>query len=97
MRYRIVLVPVLCLALLTLVAFARASQPDETRQPGIYDDADFDDVIVPIISLSDVTLASSPGSLHQAPVVRGIALAAGHGKLPTLLLLPDASRSPPSS
>ena len=95
-RYCIVLISLLCLALLTLGALAHASPLDETWQPGIYDDADFDDVIALITLLSGAEPDSLPDSLHRAPVVRGIIFAAGPGDLPTRLHLPDASRSPPS-
>ena len=42
---RVSLVLVLVLVLCTLVPFAYASPPDQTWRPGIYDDADFDDVV----------------------------------------------------
>jgi hypothetical protein len=97
MRYRIALVPLLGVALLTLVALAHASPPDPTWQPGFYDDADFDDVVALLISLSGATPASPCGSLHHPRVASGILIPTGPGDLPTRLLLPDASRSPPSS
>ena len=50
---------VLALAILTLVALAHASPPDETWWPGIYDAADFDDVILSAIGSAEA--ARSPG------------------------------------
>lgn len=97
MRYRIALVPLLGVALLTLAALAHASPADETWQPGIYDDADFDDVITLIISLSGAPPAAVADALRHGPVAGAAILPAESGELPTRLLLPDAARSPPSS
>src|SRR5712691_9211039 len=67
-RYRMTLVPLLGLVLLTLVAFAHANPPDQTWHPGIYDDADFDDVIALIVSWSGATPESFPGDLGPLPL-----------------------------
>jgi hypothetical protein len=97
MRYRITLVPLLGLALLTLVALAHASAPDETWQPGIYDDADFDDVITLITLLSGAPPDAPAAVLHHGPIAPSIVLLAESGALPTRLRRPDDARSPPSS
>jgi hypothetical protein len=97
MRYRLAFVPLLGLSLLTLVGLAHASPTDETWQPGIYDDADFDDVIALIMSLSGAPPAAPPSSLRHGPVAPSIIPSAEHGDLPTRLRLPDDARSPPSS
>jgi len=90
-------VPLLGLVLLTLVAFAHASPPDQTWQPGIYDDADFDDVIAIIVSWSGATPESFHGGLAPLLVAAASIAPAQPGDLPTRLLRPDDTRSPPSS
>src|ERR1700675_2467758 len=97
MRYRITLVPLLGLALLTLVALAHASAADETWQPGIYDDAAFDEVITLITVLSGAPPHAPAAVLHHGPVAPSIILSAESGALPTRLRRPDDARSPPSS
>jgi len=97
MRYRLALVPLLGLALLTLVGLAHASPVDATWQPGIYDDVDFDDVITLITSLSGASPAAPCGDLRHGPVARSIILPAEPGSLPARQLHPDDARSPPSS
>jgi hypothetical protein len=96
-RYRLTLVPLLGLVLLTLVAFAHANPPDQTWQPGIYDDADFDDVIARIVSWSGATPEPPTGALGLLPVAAGPIAAAEPADLPPRPLRPDAPRSPPSS
>jgi hypothetical protein len=97
MWYRFALVPLLGGLLLTLVAFAHASPPDETWQPGIYDDADFDDVVDFIVSLSAAPVDSVPGLSSRAPVA-AVAIVAREPRVrPPRLLLPKDPRSPPSS
>ena len=97
MRYRLTLVPLLGVVLLTLVAFAHASPPDETWLPGIYDAADFDDVIDFIVSLSAASPDSFPGLSYRAPVVIAAIVAGEPRVLPPRLLVPKDPRSPPSS
>lgn len=97
MRHRITLVALLCLSLLTLVALAHASPPDETWQPGIYDDADFDDVVTLITLLSGAPPDALPAVLQHGPVAPSIVLSAESGALPPCLRRPDDARSPPSS
>jgi hypothetical protein len=91
------LVLLLGLVLLTLVAFAHASPPDQTWQPGIYDDADFDDVIARIVSWSGATPELLAGALGPLPVAAVSVTVAEPADLPPRLLRPDATRSPPSS
>lgn len=97
MRCRLTLVPLLGGALLTLVAFAHASPPDETWRPGIYDDGDFDDVIELIVSLSGAMPDSTPRILHRAPRAAAVVVRVDPRDLPSRLLRPNDTRSPPSS
>ncbi len=96
MRCRFALVPLLGGALLTLVAFAHASPPDETWRPGLYDEADFDDVIDLIVSLSGAVPDSSPHIFQRAPLVAAAVVSLEPSDLPPRLLRPDDTRSPPS-
>ena len=94
MRCRFALVPLLGGALLTLVAFAHASPPDETWRPGLYDEADFDDVIDLIVSLSGAVPDSSPRIFQRAPLVAAAVVSLEPSDLPPRLLRPDDTRSP---
>lgn len=96
MRCRFALVPLLGGALLTLVAFAHASPPDETWRPGLYDEADFDDVIDLIVSLSGAMPDSSPRIFQRAPLVAAAVVSLEPSDLPPRLLRPDDTRGPPS-
>lgn len=97
MRYRLTLVPLLGLVLFAPVAFAHASPPDERWQPGVYDDADFDDVIDPVVSLSGTTSDSSHGISHRDPATAAAVVLFEPRALPPRLLLPNDTRSPPFS
>jgi hypothetical protein len=96
MRCRFALVPLLGGALLTLVAFAHASPPDETWRPGLYDEADFDDVIDLIVSLSGAVPDSAPRIFQRAPLAAAVLISLEPCDLPPRLLRPDDTRSPPS-
>jgi hypothetical protein len=96
MRCRFALVPLLGGALLTLVAFAHASPPDETWRPGLYDEADFDDVIDLVVSLSGAVPDSSPRIFQRPPLVAAAVVSLEPSDLPPRLLRPDDTRSPPS-
>jgi hypothetical protein len=96
MRCRFALVPLLGGALLTLVAFAHASPPDETWRSGVYDEADFDDVIDLIVSLSGAVPDSAPRIFQRAPLAAAVLISLEPCDLPPRLLRPDDTRSPPS-
>lgn len=96
MRYRVTFVPLPGLALLTLVALAHASPPDETWLPGMYDDADFDDVIALITSLGGAPPDSPAAVLRHAPLASAIVIPPEQGGLPARPRRPDDARSPPS-
>ena len=97
MRYRVTLIPLLGLILPTLATLAHASPPDETWLPGIYDDADFDDVITLITSSSGTPPDAPPDLLRPGSIASSIVVSADAGILRTRLHLPDDARSPPAS
>jgi hypothetical protein len=97
MRYRLSLVPLLGLMLLTVVAFTHANPGDQTWQPGVYDDADFDDVIALIGSWSGTTPDSGARFPQRCHAAAATIVPPEAGDLPTRLLRPDDTRSPPSS
>ena len=61
---RALLVGVMLAALTTLSGLSYASPPDPTWIPGIYDDADFDDVIALVDSISALVGPVDPAALH---------------------------------
>ena len=97
MRYRLGLVLVVGLPLLTLAAFAHASPPDQTWQPGIYDDGDFDDVIDLIGTLSGAPPDTVPSISGRVVVTSTILIGFEPGDLPPRRLRADDTRSPPLS
>jgi hypothetical protein len=97
MRYRVTLIPLLGLILPTLAALAHASPPDETWRPGIYDDADFDDVITLITSSSGTPPAASPDGRRPGSIASSIVVSAEVAILRTRLDRPDDARGPPAS
>jgi hypothetical protein len=61
----ILLVALLLIALATLQTLAYASPPDPSWIPGIYDDADFDDVVVLITSGTGDVGPALPADSHS--------------------------------
>lgn len=97
MGSRMGLATLLALAILMVAALAHASPPDETWWPGIYDAADFDDVILLVTSLKGAppeaaVAVTRPGLLVSAPVV-----SAAPAELPQRPCRFDDARSPPLS
>src|SRR5262249_25734326 len=68
-RARPVLLPLLIAVLWLLVPLAYATPPDPTHVPGIWDDADYDDVVILATSSSGVTDLHTPSSLTWRLVV----------------------------
>ena len=97
MRYRVTLIPLLGLVLPALAALAHASPPDETWLPGIYDDADFDDVITLITSSSAAPPDALPCLARPGSIASSIVVSGETGSLRTRVRLPDDARAPPAS
>ena len=95
MRYRLGLVLAVGLPLLTLAAFAHASPPDQTWQPGVYDDGDFDDVIDLIGTLSGAPPDTAPAISARAVTTSAVLIGVEPGDLPPRRLRADDTRGPP--
>ena len=97
MRGRFTLVLLLGVVLVTLVAFAHASPPDVTWLAGVYDAADFDDVVDFLVSLSAATPDSPPSLSPCITIASAAAVVPEPGELPPRRLSSDDTRSPPSA
>jgi hypothetical protein len=97
MQPRMGLATVLVLAILTLAALAHASPPDETWWPGIYDAADFDDVILLITSLKGAPPEAADTVTRPGPLVSTLVVSAAPAELPQGPCRSDDARSPPLS
>jgi hypothetical protein len=70
MRVRVVGAIVLLLLLAGLVPLAYASPPDETWLPGVYDNADYDDVVIALTSAAGASDATpTPDLAPTAEIV----------------------------
>ncbi len=88
---------VLSLALLALTPLAYASPPDPSWIRGLYDDGDFDDVVVLLTSAPGVV---EPFPLHEVQphlVTVDSALQGDDGSAPILALSSNHARAPPVS
>ena len=85
----------LLLAVCGAPALASASPPDPLHVPGIYDDADHDDVVAAILSLSGTGADWSPIVTRPAPVVAPLTIVAL--EVPPFPVRPaPSSRAPPT-
>lgn len=95
-RARVWLVGLLLLVLASLQGFAYASPPDPSWVPGLYDDADYDDVVVLLLSAVGVLDITPP---VLAPVGPPVVATLAH-RLPSppaaADLPPSLIRGPPS-
>jgi hypothetical protein len=93
-RSLVLLIAPLLLAQALLPALAWASAPDPSWVSGVYDDADYDDVVVLVTSASGAPAASPPDARPGLPLL-GIVAEPGH---PATLLVSRStvhSRAPP--
>jgi hypothetical protein len=100
MRARGLFVGVALLLLLPiggLTSLAYASPPDPSWIRGIYDDADYDDVVVMLTSAAATTAPVLLEDLRQIPPLAGPAPQLAEDPLPTLPLASLQSRAPPAS
>ena len=88
--------PTLVFAIAVLVPLAYASPPDPVWVPGVYDDADYDNVVVLVTSSLDaVACAMLPGLQPVPPAVTSVLQTVAH---PCLIPSPASAqpRAPPA-
>ena len=79
-----------------LPILAQASPPDPSWIPGIYDDADFDDVVTLVVMGTGILLLEAPVDLWFVPRVVETPTVPESAP-PTPHQAPDHSRAPPTS
>jgi hypothetical protein len=96
-RARLLLLPLLIAVLWLLVPLAYASPPDPTHVPGLWDDADYDDVVILATSSSGATDWHTHNDLTWPLVVIALISPARDGLFPTAMSTPHTTRSPPTN
>jgi hypothetical protein len=99
MRGRIlsgVLTLALVASITTLTAFAYASPPDPSWIRGMYDNADFDDVVGYLTSAAGSVDAAVVVDLRPIPVVVVAIPERDEGVVPSVLVCADRPRAPPT-
>ena len=93
---RIALALVVLLGLSGLTPLAYASPPDPSWVRGIYDDADYDDVVVLITSAAAVTAPVLVVDIRLLPPLAGLAPQRAEGSVPTRPFSWLQPRAPPA-
>jgi hypothetical protein len=86
----------LALVLLALTPLAHASPPDQTWLAGLYDDADYDDVVLLVASIAVAFTEAGPPPPPRFVIVAAVPSPA-LVSLPLAPPLATASRAPPSA
>ena len=94
---RVALALLVLLGLSGLTPLAYASPPDPSWVRGIYDDADYDDVVVLITSAAAVTAPVLVVDIRLRPPLAGFAPRLAEGSVPTRPSSSLQSRAPPAS
>ena len=94
---RVIFVLLVVGGLLTLPTLAHMSPPDPVWVPGIYDDADFDDVVVLAASAASGTGPAITTDARPATIAAGAPPLEVSGAVLAPLLSQDPSRAPPPS
>ena len=95
-RARVALALLLLLGLSGLTPLAYASPPDPSWVRGIYDDADYDDVVVLITSAAAVTAPVLVVDIRLLPPLAGLAPQRAEGSVPTRSFSSLQPRAPPA-
>jgi len=95
-RARVALALLLLLGLSGLTPLAYASPPDPSWVRGIYDDADYDDVVVLITSAAAVTAPVLVVEIRLLPPLAGLPSQRTEGSVSTRPFSPLQSRAPPA-
>jgi hypothetical protein len=93
----VALAVILLLAVGTLTSLAYASPPDPSWIGGIYDGADYDDVVDMITSAAAATAPVFVVDVRLIPPLAGLAPQHPEDPVPTLPFSPLQSRAPPAS
>jgi hypothetical protein len=94
---RVALVLLLLLGLSGLTPLAYATPPDPSWVRGIYDDADYDDVVVQITSAAAVATPVLVVDIRLLPPCPGLTAQPVEGPAPTRPFSSLQSRAPPAS
>jgi hypothetical protein len=94
---RVALALLLLLGLSGLTPLAYASPPDPSWVRGIYDDADYDDVVVLITSAAAVAAPVLVVDIRHLPPCAGRTAQLAEGPAPTRPVPSFQSRAPPTS
>jgi hypothetical protein len=96
MVVRHVLIAILVTLMVALAPLAQASPPDQTWLGGLYDDADYDNVVLSVTSaVGAVESPTVPETPFQLTVERPIPFGERAPSLPALS--PNFSRAPPTA
>src|SRR5262249_42134586 len=96
-RARLLLLSSLIAVLWLLVPLAYATPPDPTSVPGIWDDADYDDVVILAASSSGVTDWHTQNGLIRQLGVIALVTPGGDGSFSTASPATHTPRSPPAN
>jgi hypothetical protein len=96
-RFARAILPVLLVAITALTPLAYASPPDPSWIKGIYDDADFDDVVVLITSGAGVVEPFLQLDLRLVPPLAGYTWQPEQDAVPALFRSSPQPRAPPAS
>ena len=88
---------ILVAAVLTLAPAAHASPPDQSWMPGLFDNADFDDVILLVTDNVGMIDPSTVGSMRPVRFVVGRAMPVHAESPPSSVRSPARSRAPPAT
>lgn len=95
-RMRLLVALILLLPIAGLTSLAYASPPDPSWIRGIYDDADYDDVVLLITSATGTAAPSARAGFGRTPLVVSVPLRAQSHVL-ARTVSPLQSRAPPAS
>ncbi|HYB41964.1 MAG TPA: hypothetical protein VEL75_09365 [Candidatus Methylomirabilis sp.] len=95
-RCTVFVLPVLVWVLAILAPMAYASPPDPSWIPGLYDGADYDDVVVLVTSGVGVVALSLPAEIHPLPPLATSVVQRSTGCLSTPELPSPQPRAPPA-
>jgi hypothetical protein len=94
-RFALAVLPILLTVISAVTPLAYASPPDPSWIQGIYDDDDFDDVVVFIASGTGAVELFLQSDLSPVPLLAAYSLQPKHDPVPALLCSALQPRAPP--